>query len=101
MQGLFFRDKGKFTENLKPILPYIENLKRLALKYRTSISLMAMAYNLKNPLIDKVLIGVDDVAHLKENIMLLSAIDTLDIDLFSEIDAIDVKEITLLNPTNW
>ena len=58
-----------------------------------SISEIALNYNLQNPYIDGVLIGVDNVSQLKMN--LASMKDTpIDIE-------IEVKEQELLNPVNW
>ena len=52
-----------------------------------------MNYNLQNPCIDGVLIGVDNVGQLQAN--LLSVKDTpVDFE-------IEVKEQELLNPANW
>ena len=58
-----------------------------------SISEIALNYNLQNPYIDGVLIGVDNVEQLKMN---LSSVKDTPIDI-----VIEVKEKELLNPVNW
>lgn len=101
LQGLFFLKKEHFLPKLECFWHYISHLNELALQYKCTIGLMALAYNLKQPLIDKVLIGVDNVQHLQENLFLISQISQIEESLLNEIDNIQVKEIELLNPSNW
>ncbi|MDB2625664.1 hypothetical protein N9Y10_05660, partial [Flavobacteriaceae bacterium] len=54
-------------------------------------------YNQKN--IDKVLIGVDNVNQLESNI--LSVKKNMKNELTKYIEAINVEESKLLNPSNW
>ena len=58
-----------------------------------SISEIALNYNLQNPYIDGVLIGVDNVEQLKTN---LASLKDTPVDI-----EVDVKEKELLNPVNW
>ena len=58
-----------------------------------SISEIALNYNLQNPYIDGVLIGVDNVAQLQAN---LTSIKSTPISI-----EINVTEKDLLNPVNW
>ena len=93
LQGLFFKDREALPEKLKPMKKYLLQLDEFSKQSGLSISEIALNYNLQNPYIDGVLIGVDNVEQLKTN--LASVKDTLiDID-------IEVKEQELLNPVNW
>ena len=58
-----------------------------------SISEIALNYNLQNPYIDGVLIGVDNVEQLRMN---LNSVKNTPIDI-----EVEVKEQKLLNPVNW
>ena len=93
LQGLFFKDRNALPEKLQPMKKYLLQLDEFSLESGLSISEIALNYNLQNPYIDGVLIGVDNVSQLEVN--LASVKDTpVDID-------INVKEQDLLNPVNW
>ena len=93
LQGLFFKDRETLPEKLKPMKKYLLQLDDYSKATGLSISEMALNYNLQNPYIDGVLIGVDNVEQLRMN---LSSIKDTPIDI-----EIDVKEQELLNPVNW
>lgn len=93
LQGLFFKDRNAMPEKLQPMKKYLLELDDYSKATGLSISEIALNYNLQNPYIDGVLIGVDNVEQLKMN--LASVKETpIDID-------IEVKEQELLNPVNW
>ncbi len=93
LQGLFFKERDSLPEKLKPMKKYLLQLDEFSKQSGLSISEIALNYNLQNPYIDGVLIGVDNVSQLQMN--LASVRDTyIDVN-------IDVKEKELLNPVNW
>lgn len=93
LQGLFFKDRGSLPEKLLPMKKYLFQLDEFSKKTGLSISEIALNYNLQNPYIDGVLIGVDNVEQLQKN---LNSVKNTPIDI-----EIDVKEKELLNPVNW
>jgi len=93
LQGLFFKDRDALPEKLKPMRKYLIQLDEFSKKSGLSISEIALNYNLQNPYIDGVLIGVDNVEQLKTN---LASVKDTPIDI-----EIEVKEQELLNPVNW
>lgn len=93
LQGLFFKDRGTLPEKLQPMKKYLLQLDDFSQKSGLSISEIALNYNLQNPYIDGVLIGVDNVSQLKMN---LASVKDTPIDI-----EIEVKEQELLNPVNW
>ena len=93
LQGLFFKDREALPEKLKPMKKYLLQLDEFSKKSGLSISEIALNYNLQNPYIDGVLIGVDNVSQLQTN---LASVKDIPIDI-----EIDVKEQELLNPVNW
>ena len=98
LQGLFFKNTIKFTNRIKPLRPYLNSLHDLCDEdYKMNDLALNYVCNKKN--IDKVLIGVDDVQQLESN--LLSEKKMIQKELTKKIEAIDVKEVKLLNPSNW
>lgn len=93
LQGLFFKDRNALPEKLQPMKKYLLQLDEFSKKSGLSISEIALNYNLQNPYIDGVLIGVDNVEQLKTN---LASVKDMPIDI-----EIEVKEQELLNPVNW
>lgn len=93
LQGLFFKDRSALPEKLQPLKKYLLQLDEFSKKSGLSISEITLNYNLQNPYIDGVLIGVDNVEQLKTN---LASVKDTPIGI-----EIEVKEQKLLNPVNW
>jgi aryl-alcohol dehydrogenase-like predicted oxidoreductase len=93
LQGLFFKDRDSLPSKLLPLKPYLQTLDAYAKESGLSIAEVALNYNLQNPFIDGVLIGVDNKEQLMNN---FKSVSDQSIDL-----NIEVKEQTLLKPVNW
>ncbi len=93
LQGLFFKDRNALPEKLQPMKKYLLQLDEFSKASGMSISEIALNYNLQNPYIDGVLIGVDNVEQLQMN---LNSVKDTPIDI-----EVEVKEQELLNPVNW
>lgn len=93
LQGLFFKGRNALPEKLIPMKKYLLQLDDFSKSSGLSISEIALNYNLQNPYIDGVLIGVDNVEQLQIN---LKSVKNVPVDI-----EIDVEEKELLNPANW
>lgn len=93
LQGLFFKDRNALPQKLQPMKKYLLLLDEFSNKSGLTISEIALNYNLQNPYIDGVLIGVDNVEQLKTN---LNSVKDMPVNI-----EIEVKEQKLLNPVNW
>ena len=93
LQGLFFMDRDALPEKLRPLRKYLLALDDYARQTGLDIAQLALNYNLQQPCIDGVLIGVDNAAQLKAN---LSAVADVPVSL-----DLDIREQELLNPVNW
>lgn len=93
LQGLFFKDRNTLSEKMHPLKQYLLELDEYSKDQGLSISELALNYNIQNPYIHGVLIGVDNVEQLRMNV---SSISEKKINL-----DINVKEQELLNPVNW
>lgn len=99
LQGLFFRDEKNLPENLKPLRPFLEQIKKLAREHKLETGHLAMQYVVNKEYIDAVLFGVDSVKQLEQN--LYWAEKSIPESVFSQIDNIKVKDTFLLNPSEW
>ena len=98
LQGLFFKNTSELTIKIKLLEPYLNLLNDLCDEdYKMNDLALNYVCNQKN--IDKVLIGVDNVQQLESNI--LSEKKYIKKELTNNIEAIDVEETKLLNPSNW
>lgn len=93
LQGLFFKNRNDLPLKLQPLRKYLEGLDQYSKETGLSIEEIALNYNLQNPYIDGVLIGVDNKKQLDANI---NSVVEKPIEF-----NIKVKEKELLNPVNW
>jgi uncharacterized protein len=100
LQGLFHKNRASLGR-LAPLRNNLEQLDTLARDQGTDIGTLALAYALRQPLIGKVLIGVETEAQLLENIRQVQAAAHLNEGILEAVDAIKADEPALLNPTNW
>lgn len=99
LQGLFVKDTNAFPTSLADLKTPIQNLKNIAAENKISIQKMAFSYAYNNPLIDNILIGVDNLPQFKEN---LSFIDyKLNQDTVFKIELIKIENESLINPSKW
>lgn len=93
LQGLFFKDRTTLPEKLQPLKKYLIQLDEYAIMKEISVGDLAMNYNLQNPYVDGVLIGVDNKEQLLQD---FASVKDVDIDL-----DIKVEDTELLKPVNW
>lgn len=93
LQGLFFKDRNTLPEKLLPLKKYLVQLDEYASGKGISVGELALNYNIQNPYIDGVLIGVDNKEQLIQN---FASVKDVDINL-----DIKVEDTDLLKPVNW
>lgn len=100
LQGLYFMNPNKLPEKLQPLQDSLQELKNLCIENNVSVGGLALNYVISNPNIDKLVIGIETAEQLRENINLVTNWKSNNV-LFSKIEAIEVKDKSLLNPVNW
>ena len=98
LQGLFFKNIDDLPDALKVLNPYLKMLHNLCMN-EYKMNELALNYVTSKKYIDKVLIGVDSIEHLESNVLSLNKL--IQKELVNQIESIKVKEIELLNPSNW
>lgn len=99
LQGLFFKDLDSLPEKLKPLYGELKDLHDYSDKRGIPMEQLALSFVYGNPLVDGVLIGVDNHNQLESN--LLAASHPLSEADYEYIRSVDVKNKELLNPVNW
>lgn len=100
LQGLYFMNPNKLPEKLQPLQDSLVELKNLCIENNVSVGEVALNYVISNPNIDKLVIGIETAEQLRENINLVKNWKSNKV-LFSKIEAIKIKDKSLLNPVNW
>ena len=97
LQGLFFKN----SMNIKSleIKEALTKLKGLCNLYHCEIAQLALNYCLYHKNIDRILIGVDSIGHLKKNVSFMN--DSLETDLLEQINGIIISDNSQLNPSKW
>lgn len=99
LQGLFFKNTKDLPVKLMALEPHLNSINKISKSNNLKLTDLSLNYIIQQKNIDNVLIGVDSVDQLKENIRSLQT--EISEEVIKQIDLIDVKEITLLNPSNW
>ncbi len=97
LQGLFFIPLEKLPPRLVALRSALAAIRGLV--DENDLGAFSLHYAVSNPLIDKVIVGVDNAAQLKINIAHLSR--KFDHSLLARVDSLKVAEVDLLNPGNW
>lgn len=98
LQGLFFKNASSLPKKLKPLEPFLKKLDLIKEKYSLNTETLALQYVMQKEYIDHVLIGVDTPQQLLGNINMSIKKQQVPHDV---IDSIEIREIELLNPSNW
>lgn len=99
LQGIFFKGNESFPDKLKPLVPYIEELRSLSREFEMGMQEMALNYALGFKEIDKVLVGVEKAEQLKQ---IVGSIEKpLCEKLATRISEIDVVDSGLVDPRKW
>lgn len=100
LQGLLQMNPDRISNNLDLLKPNLLKLRDIAVCNNMSISELCLGYVLSNPLINKVVIGIDNTSQLLENID-ISHRDSLSREVIRELLSVKVSDFNLLNPSNW
>lgn len=100
LQGLYFMNPNRLPEKLKSFSDPLTSLENLVNVSGKSIAEVALNFVYTNSLVDKIVIGVENVDQLKENIDAIDSWQTNE-KLFENIKDITIEQKELLNPANW
>lgn len=99
LQGLFFKDDIDNNHVSQQLSKELFAIKTIAHDENTTVTNLALSYCLGQENIDQVLIGVDSERQLIENINASNY--KIDLETIRKINAIQVTNTDLLNPSLW
>jgi aryl-alcohol dehydrogenase-like predicted oxidoreductase len=99
LQGLFFKPLEKLPKNLMTLKKYLHFLHKLSEESSYKIEGLALNYVISKSYIDRLIIGIDSLKHLKTNIEKIN--EGISDEVISRIDSIQIKKTETLNPNSW
>jgi len=99
LQGLFFKHPNELTGNLIGLKVALTQFNELLREFNLNITQLCLNYALYNPLIDRVIIGVEKAFQLEQN--LDAVLSDFPAELLEKLDSITISDRKLLNPSNW
>ncbi len=93
LQGLLLTNPDRLKPFFKEIRPILKELRALAGKQGTDVKALLLCFCLKNPYIDKVVVGVDSLSQFTENI-------SIECNATATLPEYDVDERFLV-PSKW
>lgn len=100
LQGLVFLAPDDLHGNLRKARKQVEILQKLVRNNAVSTGAICLNYVLRNSYIDKVVIGIDSLDHLKENINNLTSFDKLN-GFDGDFNDLIVQDEDILLPFRW
>lgn len=100
LQGLAFMNPELMPESLQGASQTLRDLNRLSDELVASIQSICVNFVLENPLVDKAVIGVDSLEHLKENVLGLSSFERV-FRKREELQQLAITDHNILLPYRW
>ncbi|MCK5013478.1 MAG: aldo/keto reductase [Candidatus Omnitrophica bacterium] len=100
LQGLAFLSSEHLTGSLQEARPQLEKLQQIAEIRKISVEALCLNFVLLSPHIDKVIIGVDCLAHFENNVVSLNLIGQVR-NVYGQLSAIAIQNENTLLPYKW
>ncbi len=99
LQGLFFKSAQNLPTHFESIKGKFEQLENFKSNNKLETVEACLGYILKNPNIDKVVIGVDSSSQLQANINSINNLsDNID---WSHLNDLSINDLNIINPSLW
>ena len=100
LQGLLFKKPEELNPRFAAIRSKLVSLNSIAAKAGVAVSALCLCFGILNPLIDRVIIGVDNIRNLKENLAAVAYAGDLQ-PLQSELLSLREDEERIILPFRW
>ena len=100
LQGLVFLKPDDLQGNLLKAQKQINDLRKLSQDHNVSISAICLNFVLLNKCVDKVVIGIDNLDHLRKNMKSLALFNRIN-QLGQELNNLIIHDENILMPFKW
>jgi len=100
LQGLVFMKADQLPGHLNKAVAPLSRLSDLSLKHGISIQSLCLNFALLNPHIDRVIMGVDGLAHFEENLKSLEDFEKVRC-IYDQLQELSIGNEDILLPNRW
>lgn len=100
LQGLFFKPLEQLPSHFEKIRPKLDQIRAIATEAQLSIADLCLGFVLANPLIDKIVIGVDNAHQLAANLQAVEHVRNI-ASYLSVLKSLEEQEEVIINPAKW
>lgn len=100
LQGALFYGPEELPQELIELKEQVQSISSLITSWGSSIEGTCLGYVLKNPFVDRVIIGVENVQQLDQNLNKVKEL-SIDVGLWQELNHINLPVESVLIPSNW
>lgn len=102
LQGLIFLNKNNLPLKFKSIRKYLEKINNISLKFNISKEEIALLFINSISEIDKIIIGLGKIEHLKKDIKAVNRLEKLTkIKRFINFQDLFIRDIKIIDPRKW
>ena len=102
LQGLIFLNKDSLPLKFKSIRKYLEKINNISLKFDISKEEIALLFINSISEINKIVIGLGKIEHLKKDIKAVNRLEKLTkIERFINFQDLFIKDIKIIDPRKW
>ena len=99
LQGLFFKKKNFVFKNFKNVQKNYTKINEIAKKEKMTLGELSLNWVIHLKEIDKIIIGIDSLSHLKQNIKIIKK--KINIKSIKEINKINLNNNKIIKPYLW
>ncbi|MBF0522457.1 MAG: aldo/keto reductase [Candidatus Omnitrophica bacterium] len=100
LQGLVYLDPDQLSEKLFKARKPLEDLRKISQGHQIPLSALCLNYAVSNPYLDKVIVGVDSLEHLKEHVKNLEFLNKI-LSLKERLNCLTIQDEDILLPYKW
>lgn len=100
LQGLAFLNLNDLPVSFQQARPQLENLRRIAKERKIPVAALCLNFALLNPGIEKVIVGVDSLSHLKKNVASVDFMGRVK-DVYAQLRKSEIEQEDVLLPYKW
>ena len=100
LQGLYFRESENLESYFLPLARNLNKLKKMSVELEQPLASLCLNFVLYNPLIDKIIIGVDSKDNLMENMKAVLE-GEISSEVYQELSNLRVDDERLILPYKW
>ncbi|MEM4397273.1 MAG: aldo/keto reductase [Candidatus Woesearchaeota archaeon] len=101
LQGLFFKNDNSISKHFFKIIDKINNIRKVSIDLEISLSKLLLIFCLSYNEIDKIIVGIDNLDHLKDNLLDINFLNDYKDYVYSKLEVFREDDLDILIPSRW